>query len=130
MTTAPRPPRSAAEASAREVRSRHADPTLGLAEIAARLGHSAPVIESTASGAKYFGTCSCGYRCTNRRTPELVVEALVHHVKKAVRAWHATGAPLPEMPAAGVDDKRPAHLAEKRSEKGPARLPGNVRATG
>lgn len=50
-----------------------------LFELAHKLGHRDPAVFSTESGAKFFATCSCGWKSTNRRTLELALEAGINH---------------------------------------------------
>jgi hypothetical protein len=57
-------------------------------EIAEMLGHTGFMLRRKYSGnwggEVWYIECGCGYRCTNRRTPELAVEAGQHHLRKAV----------------------------------------------
>lgn len=90
-----RPPRSAAEASARLVGAAHGgDKRAALGEIAARLGHQHLGLHRTASG-RFFVSCDCGWVSTTRLTDRDALGAAVHHVDLAIRAWHRTGLPLP-----------------------------------
>jgi hypothetical protein len=65
-----------------------------LFEIAHRLGHRDPAVYETPGG-KFFATCSCGWKSTNRLRLELALEAGVHHAlstaQRAVREANANG---------------------------------------
>lgn len=65
-----------------------------LGVIGAALGHERPALFETAGG-RFYMTCSCGYRTTNRRTVADAVGAAVHHVEKAVREYRKNGGVLP-----------------------------------
>lgn len=53
-----------------------------LFRLAHSAGHTDPAVYET-DGGKFFSTCSCGYRSTNRRTFEDALGAGVHHALKA-----------------------------------------------
>lgn len=55
------------------------------------LGHTAPAVYPTKSGARFYGTCSCGYRTTTRTSVRLAADGLIHHMYKAIKAARAAG---------------------------------------
>lgn len=83
-----------------------------LADMGHLIGHSGEDIELV--GTRFRVGCSCGYRSTTRTTQHLALEAIVHHLLKAVRAYAATGRPLPDIPAPGARRDTPAEPAARR----------------
>lgn len=78
-----------------------------LADLGHLVGHSGTEIVQTSSGARWSVGCSCGYQSTTRRTQADALEAIVHHLRKAVTAYAATGRPLPDIPLPGSRRERP-----------------------
>lgn len=90
------PPKNAAAAEARALRraSPSDDPRDTLQVIAARLGHGSLKVEPTVSGTRWFGWCECGWISTTRRDQADATGAVLHHVRKAMKAWTNSGLPL------------------------------------
>ncbi len=140
-----RPARSEAEREARAVGRKHSgDSRAALAEIAAALGHAGGRVVPTASGARWFGMCACGWVCRHTdRTEAEATGALLHHVTLAVRAWHRTGLPLSAAKQARDTSRKPPHydawmqacggaeeVARRDTQASKDDVPRSVRAVG
>lgn len=130
-----RPPASEAERQARAIRNEYPDPRQAMQVISERLGHGDVVLESTVSGARWFASCRCGYVTTTCNTEADALGGVIHHIKKTIKEWHATGLPLPkERPAAGrpehLMEKKYAHYAAKREQERRQRAQQRERDTG
>lgn len=63
--------------------------------IAEALGHAGFLLHKNARGDRFYVTCGCGYRSATRVNVAMAIEAGQHHLRKVVREFKATGAPLP-----------------------------------
>lgn len=116
------------------------DPRAALQTMAQRLGHGQLAVEQTASGARWFSWCICGWVSTTKGSEKDASGAALHHVRKELRRWTTAAVPLEAMPPAPetnwarVAQLHP-HWAAKRAQDcpeydTPIHLPGFVRATG
>lgn len=66
--------------------------------LARAIGHTDPALYEQRNG-KFFVTCSCGYRSTNRFTETDALGAGVHHVLTAAREFmrHNSGHRIDEL---------------------------------
>lgn len=62
-----------------------------LAAVGALLGHDSLSVDP--AGRRYAGSCSCGYRTTNRRTAADAAGGLRHHLELVTLAWRTAGSP-------------------------------------
>ena len=80
--------------------------------VAAGYGHNNLRVEQR--GTWWVAACGCGYTSARRRTTELALGAVLHHVRGIFNAWQAAGSPA--LPALLEDDTP----AEERSNVGAA----------
>ncbi len=88
-----------------------------LADLGHLVGHSGTEVTQTSSGARWSVGCSCGYRSTTRRTQADALGAIVHHLKKEVAAYAATGRTLPDIPLPSAARNTPEELADRSTPR-------------
>lgn len=81
-----------------------------VAAIAAQLGHSDLSVRETRSG-RWIASCSCGYESTSRLNRRFGADAAAHHLEEIVRAWQASGAPLPTRRSEDAFESHPNSVA-------------------
>lgn len=84
-----------------------------LADLGHLIGHSGTEIVQTSSGARWSVGCSCGYTSTTRRTQADALGAIVHHLRKELRTYAATGRPLPDIPLPGARRDTPGRNEDR-----------------
>lgn len=65
-----------------------------LRRVAATLGHADLQVTQTPVG-RWYATCSCGYRSTNKLNSAQAVGSAVHHFELIARKFTASGTALP-----------------------------------
>lgn len=81
--------------------------------LAHQLGHTNLAMHTNETGTKYFVTCDCGWKSTNRLTEVNALQAGVHHALTSAERWartqQANGGTITRMAAVSQPEKvRPA----------------------